>query len=341
MQEITTTRSNELIDPGLHIWHGEVAGYLFLGGVVAGVMVLMGLWLLLGRSDRDTDGGGTQARSVHLGLLPWSVPLLLSIGMLFLWLDLENPWNAFRFYFVFRVTSPMSWGAWILLAIYPASLAMAWRTTPAASRSAALAWLETRTSAGVRWPRPVGSLGRLGRWVDDHATTVAWTNVIAGAGLGIYTGMLLGTMASRPLWNSAILGPLFLTSGMSTGAAYMLMYNLNDGERVLLARVDMGLILAELALIAMWLIGLTTGGAVHRQAAFALVGGPYTTAFWTLVVGLGLVAPFLGEWIERRGGHVPGRLAAVLVLLGGFALRWIIVYAGQQVGWTPASLALF
>jgi formate-dependent nitrite reductase membrane component NrfD len=153
--------------------------------------------------------------------------------------------------------------------------------------------------------------------------------------------MLLGTMASRPLWNSAILGPLFLTSGLSTGAAYMLMYKLNDGERLLLARVDMGLILAELALISVWLIGLMSGGGAHRGAAHAILGGPYTTAFWTLVVGFGLVVPFLGEWMERRAGHIPGRLAAVMVLLGGFALRWILVYAGQHAGWNEASVALF
>ena len=37
----------------------------------------------------------------------------------------------------------------------------------------------------------------------------------------IYTGILLNTMVARPLWNSAILGPLFLVSGLSAGAAVM------------------------------------------------------------------------------------------------------------------------
>jgi protein NrfD len=336
MQEITTTRSNPLVDPALHIWHGEVAGYLFLGGVVAGVMVLLGLFVL----GRARDARAPTPRSTHLALLPWSVPILLSVGMLFLWLDLENPWNAFRFYFVFRPTSPMSWGAWILLAIYPASLALAWRTTPETVRASAGAWLEQRWRVPSRWPRAARALRALGTWVDGHERAVAWVNVVAGAGLGIYTGMLLGTMAARPLWNSAILGPLFLISGLSTGAAYMLLYRLEDGERVLLARVDMGLILVELALISVWLIGLTAGGGAHRQAAHAVLGGPYTTAFWTLVVGFGLLAPLLGEWMERRGGHVPGRLAAVMVLLGGLALRWIVVYAGQHVGWTEPVVAL-
>jgi formate-dependent nitrite reductase membrane component NrfD len=326
MQELTTTRTNALVDPALHIWHGEVAAYLFLGGVVAGVMVLLGLHLLQ-RDERPP--------SRHLGLLPWSIPVLLSLGMLFLWLDLENRFNAFRFYLVFRPTSPMSWGAWILLAIYPASLALAWRTTPASMREGVLGWLE------ARWPFGGRAVRAAGAWVDGHTRAVGMTNVIAGAGLGLYTGMLLGTMASRPLWNSAILGPLFLTSGLSTGAAYMLMYRLSDGERIRLARVDMGLILAEMALIAVWLVGLASGGLATRAAAHMVLGGPYTTAFWLLVMGSGLAAPLAAEWMERRGGHVPGRLAAFLVLAGGLALRWIIVFAGQHVGWAETTVALF
>ena len=327
MQELTTTRANPLIDPGLHIWHGEVAAYLFLGGLVAGVMVVAGLALL--------TGGREHHRTSHaLALLPWSAPVLLSVGMFFLWLDLENPWNAFRFYLVFRPSSPMSWGAWILLAIYPASVALAWRNTPDVLR------LRVAARVGERWPRGGRLLRTSAEWLDQRSSGIAWTNVVAGAALGLYTGMLLGTMASRPLWNSAILGPLFLVSGMSTGAAYLMLWRLADPERIRLARLDMGLIVAELALIGVWLIGLRTAGGVHREAAHVLLGGPYTTAFWLLVVSLGLVAPLLGEWMERRGGHVPGRLAAVLVLAGGFALRWIIVYAGQHVGWAEAGVAI-
>jgi protein NrfD len=44
---------------------------------------------------------------------------------------------------------------------------------------------------------------------------------VLGVALGIYTGILLNTMVARPLWNSAILGPLFLVSGLSAGAAVM------------------------------------------------------------------------------------------------------------------------
>lgn len=313
MQEITTTRSNHLIDPSLHVWHYEVPLYLFLGGVVAGIMVLTGWWLLDTRREQ---------RSRALSLLPWASPVLLSLGMFFLWLDLEHPFNAWRFYLAFRPTSPMSWGAWILVAIYPASMLLAWAGSPADVRE----WVMQRLTS-------VPGVAAVSKWAEANVRSLAVTNIVAGAALGIYTGVLLGTMAARPLWNSAILGPLFLVSGMSTGAAFLLLYRLADSERKLLSRLDMALIGVELVLIALWLIGLMSGGEAARSGAYMFLGGPYTAAFWTMVVALGLIAPLVGEWIEQRHGVVPGRATAVLVLIGGFALRWIVVYAGQHVGW--------
>ena len=313
MQETTTTRVNALIDPSMHIWHYEVPVYLFLGGLVAGLMVIVGLWML-----RGPDG----PRSRALWLMPWAAPALISVGMLFLWLDLENPFNAFRFYFTFELTSPMSWGSWILLGVYPASILLAWASTPADMRDRWLARLAR-----------VPGLGRLDARVSGHVPALAGLNVVLGAALGLYTGVLLGTMAARPLWNSAILGPLFLVSGLSTGAAFMMLYRLERSEKELLSRVDMGLISVELLLLALWMIGLAAGGAASRAGLHTIMGGPYTAAFWTLVVALGLLTPLIGEWIEHKHSAVPARLTAALVLIGGLALRWIIVYAGQHSGW--------
>ena len=42
MLEIVTSRANPMIDPTLHVWGWEVPVYLFLGGWVAGSMVLSG-----------------------------------------------------------------------------------------------------------------------------------------------------------------------------------------------------------------------------------------------------------------------------------------------------------
>jgi formate-dependent nitrite reductase membrane component NrfD len=313
MLETTTTRHNPLIDPAIHIWHAEIPLYLFLGGLVAGLMVISGLWLL-----RRPD----VARSRALALLPWMAPILLSVGILLLWLDLENRFNAIRFYFVFQPASPMSWGSWILVAVYPASLGLAWHTTPPDLKATV-----RRRLRDPRW------LATVDGWLASRARGLALASVVLGAALGIYTGVLLGTLAARPLWNSAILGPLFLVSGLSTGAAFMLFSRLDGGERRALARADLWLIGVELFLIAIWITGLLSGGAAARAAVGTLLGGPYTAAFWTLVVAVGLVTPLVAEWIELRRGEIPGRFAAGLVLVGGLALRWIVVFAGQHAGW--------
>jgi protein NrfD len=329
MSEYTSTRTNALVDPGLHIWHHEVPLYLFLGGLVAGIMVLTGLWLL-----REPD----RQRSRALGLLPWAVPVLLTVGMLFLWLDLENRWNVVRFYLAFRPASPMSWGSWILLAVYPASVALALRTTPPELRACPASRLARRLGASRagRWLE--AGFVRLSGWIDGHTRAVAVTSIVLGVALGLYTGVLLGALGARPLWNSALLGPLFLVSGLSTGAAFMMLHGLRDDERVALGRVDMGLIVVELTLIGLWLTSLATGGAAARAAAATVLGGPYTAAFWTMVVALGLLAPLTAGWLDLRHRQVPGRLAAVLVLVGGLSLRWIVVYAGQHADWMMAGL---
>jgi len=313
MNEITNTRHNHLIDPTMHVWGWEIPLYLFLGGLVAGIMIFAGIQMLRKKEEEP---------SMALSLLPWAAPIALSIGMFFLWLDLEHPFNAWRFYLAFKVTSPMSWGSWVLLGVYPVSILLAWVITPEFLKGMVRERLN-----GV----PV--FGKVDEWSRENARLLGTLSIIMGAALGIYTGVLLGTMVARPLWNSALLGPLFLVSGLSSGAAFMLLFGLTDRERVFLGRADMGLIAAELALLALWMVGLASGSGPSQLALASIFGGPYTAAFWTLVVALGLLAPLLGEWLEYKHGAVPGKGTAILVLLGGFALRWIMVFAGQATGW--------
>ncbi|HYD52798.1 MAG TPA: NrfD/PsrC family molybdoenzyme membrane anchor subunit, partial [Gemmatimonadaceae bacterium] len=225
MSEITTTRANPLVDPAVHVWHAEIPIYLFLGGLVAGLMVLAGLRRLR----------GPRASSRTLALLPWAAPLLLTVGMLFLWLDLENRWNVLRFYLTVRPTSPMSWGSWILVAVYPVSILVAWLATPADLRRRLLGRLPAG-AARIRW---------LAMGARRRERGLAWASIVLGASLGIYTGVLLGTMAARPLWNSGVLGPLFLVSGLSSAAAFVLLTRVSDEERVAIGRLDMGLMLVE------------------------------------------------------------------------------------------------
>jgi formate-dependent nitrite reductase membrane component NrfD len=142
--------------------------------------------------------------------------------------------------------------------------------------------------------------------------------------------VLLSTLGARALWASALLGPLFLASGVSTGAAFVLLFRLAGEERHLVERWDRFAIALELAIIGLFLVGLATQGEASRQAAALLLGGPYTAAFWAVVVASGLAVPALLGLLQGRRALRPTAIGPALVLVGGFALRWILVAAGQR-----------
>jgi formate-dependent nitrite reductase membrane component NrfD len=314
MTEVDLFRQSNLIDPALAIWGWEIPVYLFLGGLSAGVMILSA-WLARTAPER--------ARALRLA--PLAVPVLLSAGMLALFLDLGFKAHVYRFYLAFEPSSPMSWGAWILILVYPAAPALAVAGLTDGEASALAGW---RPLAALRLARPVA---RLVAWCRARASSLAALNVGLGAALGVYTGILLGALGARAAWSSSLLGPLFLVSGVSTAAAGLMLLPSDPGAHARLRRWDVTAVGLELALLALYLLGLATGDEAARQAAHLFLGGGYTAAFWTLVVILGLLVPLGLEALEARRGLRPTAAAPALLLAGGFALRWILVAAGQAL----------
>ena len=309
--EIDFGRHNPGVDPGLHIWGWEIPVYLFLGGLVAGLMVVTALGEL--RYGRP--------RSAVLRGAPFLALGLLSLGMGALFLDLGHKLYVWRFYLAFKPTSPMSWGSWILLLVYPVGILHGLGSLSEERR----AWVARKVG------RFGAALEHVAAFADRVRVPVLGASVVLGASLGVYTGLLLGTAPARLLWNSAVLGPLFLVSGLSTGTALLLLFPLHATERHQLSRFDVGVIIAELAVLGLYLLGLSTGGTPQRAAAATLLGGAWTAPFWSLVVLLGLVTPLAMAAIEHRLDRPFSRLAPALVLLGGYSLRAMLVAAGQDV----------
>ena len=308
MLELLSTRHNPMVDPSLAVWAWQIPVYLFLGGWVGGGMVLSG-WLIRRRSGPGLRGV-TRA-------LPWIGLVLISAGMLALFLDLEHKLYVWRIYTAFEPSSPMSWGAWILLAVYPVLVLTGMAGLP---EGLAGAWAPLAAlAAKLREGRAVQLLG------------VA--NIALGIGLGIYTGILLSSLGARPLWASAALGPLFLASGLSTAAAFSHMIARDGDEQLMLMRADNVFLVTELALIGVFLASLATSGAAAEQAAALLLGGPYTAVFWVLVVALGMLLPLAIQSLRSAGGIVHTPVAPLLVMAGGLALRFVIVAAGQASFW--------
>jgi formate-dependent nitrite reductase membrane component NrfD len=216
----------------------------------------------------------------------------------------------------------MSWGAWILVLVYPVTLLFALTALDAPGFARA-----ERLAARVGL---AGALTRVWAFALDRERALRSAMVFLGVALAVYTGVLLSTLGARALWSSALLAPLFLVSGVSTGAAFLMLFRVSDAERRSLVRADRAAMALELITIALLLVGLSTsGGAAGRSAADLLLGGRYTAQFWTLVMFAGILLPATLEVLGHRMRLPVTRIVPLLVLVGGLALRWILVGAGQ------------
>ncbi len=311
MHEVTITsgRHMHLIDPYLTIWGWEIPVYLFLGGLVSGILFFSALFYLRRKGDYYPT---------MVYRTPVFAPLFLALGLLALFMDLEYKLHVFRFYTAIRLESPMSWGSWTLAVIFPLSILWALMHLPRAYPQIKI---------------PFDWLHQVIVFLNRQARLVAWILIIYASLLGMYTGILLSAFNARPFWNTAILGPLFLVSGLSTGLALNLLLAKEHQEIQLLSKIDVMAIAVELFLIIHMFMGFLASTQIHIEAAKLFLGGPYTAEFWVLVVGLGLLFPGLLELLEISGRRIPRQIAASLILFGGLLLRFIIVEAGQYSQW--------
>jgi polysulfide reductase chain C len=277
-------------------WEWYIVWYFFLGGIAGGVYALGAILRVMG-DERDAP----IARLAFLLSLP-----ALAICPILLTLDLGRPlrfWHMMidsrTFGLNFKYWSPMSVGVWALLIF---------------SLFALVSFLDALVSLrGSRAPFLSGGLGRV--------------FVIVGAVFGLflagYTGVLL-SVSNQPIWSDTwVLGALFLASGLSVAAAALsLVTRLGRHEQsaeAKLTRVDRYFTVLELALLVVFFLSLGAIGSRFLE--------PRWMALWVVVLVGTLVPLALHFSTERRA---PAMLAAVLTLMGGLALRIVVVFGAQM-----------
>jgi len=293
------------IDPFLHIWHWQIPIYLYLGGLAAGILFFAGIFTIMGK-EKDMK--------TTVKWAPFLVPGALIIGLLMLFLDLKHQLFFWQLYTTIRLQSPMSWGAWVLMFITPLSLI----------------WVATYLKEVFpQWSWKFHFLEKMELLAVKNRKGMAWVMITLAVILGIYTGILLSAFNARPLWNNSILGPLFLVSGLSTGAAVIMWMTKSHYERKMMSRIDLVLIIVELFFITHMIMGMLAGSSVQIAAADLFLGGQFTVSFWVFVIILGLVFPAVLEILELAGYKIPVAIPAILILFGGLVFRFIMVEAGQ------------
>ncbi|HJV89617.1 MAG TPA: NrfD/PsrC family molybdoenzyme membrane anchor subunit [Holophagaceae bacterium] len=320
------------------VWEFLIVNYLFLGGLSAGLFFVSGLatWI----QDRNCQPAYPALARLGALLAPWPV----SLGSALLILDLGKPLRFWKLFLHVRWRSPMSIGSWLLVAFTLLSLAYLWSWLEAAERQR---WL------GKVPPKVYGKLPAFLRtWLEADGAPRRRTLALAGlpmaVAVGIYTGVLLGAVQSRPFWNTNLVAQMFLFSALSSGAATLVLLRFLGQDRPglrelrFLYGLDIVLMGLELFIVLPYLIHGNLSSLAVKEALGLILGGPFTFAFWGLFLGLGLLAPLAVELWEFRPfltGQGPfhvdarwARVAGVLVLVGGYTLRYVFVFAGQATG---------
>lgn len=306
---IISGRNIPNIDPHLNIWHWPIPLYLFLGGLAAGLLFFAALYTIMGKQDKVPT-------AIKYGPFIAFIAIVIGLGALFY--DLTHKLYFWRLYTTIRLESPMGWGAWTLLIV--SALNVLWCAI----------YIKT---IFPNWDWKYNWIKEIIKFSEKHIKVLAWILIIYATILGIYTGILLSAFNARPLWNTSILGPLFLASGLSAGAAMLMIVSKSHIERTLFAKVDLIIIGIELFIIIHMIMGFRASTQVQIDASNLLLGGDWTFLFWGFVVFIGMIIPAILETLELFGKKIPVLLPSLMVLFGSAALRFIIVFAGQESRW--------
>jgi protein NrfD len=286
-------------------WGWLIVFYFFFGGLAGGCFFFAALIDLFGRpEDRPL---------ARLGYYV-AFPSVVLSGLL-LTLDLTRPLRFWHMLIesntlrpMIKPWSPMSVGSWALL-IFGAFCLVAF--LGALVEEDRLHW-----SAGRRL-RPPGVL----------SAVLAVVGGLLGLYVAGYTGVLLA-VTNRPIWSDTpLLGMLFVVSAGSISAALLMLLARRSRWTMpgvmALYRIDAWVVALELIVLIAVMLSL---GPVFRAwlSAWGLL-------LFVGVIIIGMLAPLALYWRREWLGELNHTTAAVLVLVGGFILRLVIVFSAQGV----------
>lgn len=158
-----------------------------------------------------------------------------------------------------------------------------------------------------------------------------------------YTGFIVAVGKARALWNTALMPVLFLVSAIVSGIAlviivYLVVYGIFSRTR----KPDMKLV-EKLAVIMAWtivldlfmvgsdLIVLAVSHSEAQEALRILIRGSFFIPFVIIENLLGKIIPFFLLVIPRFRNIVTIILASILVIVGIFFMRYVVVVGGESV----------
>jgi protein NrfD len=286
------------------LWGGLVSSYMFVAGVGGSAQIIATAADLVG--DRALAPIIRNGRYIALGATVLGGPLLI--------IDLHTPQRWYNMLRIFRKTSPMSIGTWVLMSF--------------GSLSAALAAAQFAADHGHSPSRTMQTVIKL---VDVPAA-------LAGMAMSTYTGALLSA-TSTPLWAAAPrrIAAAFGASAMASGAAALTIAGQGRSASAEASRVlnRIALTASAVELFLLW--------SLRRRLREQGMDGALTETGWGLAYDFGVMALGAGVPILHhvesaiRAERAPRRALTIslAVLAGGFLLRHVLLRAGNTSARRP------
>ena len=291
-------------------WDVRVTLDLFLGGLGVGVFLMS---VLLSFYDRER-----YSKLIKVG--SYIAPVVVGVGLLLLISELGRPERFLTMMYRFNPTSVLSWGG-ILQAAF-VTLALVY--------------------AGMNFKNLQNS--NLFRKIEIIAAILALA-------VGVYHGLLISSVG-RPLWAGGMVPVMFLTSSLLGGVALVIFLksfafaatsSAAVRSEVAAASTDKGFSLNllfailtgfQLILVFIWQVTISRSTLEVNEVMKVLLDG-YGAYWWGLVIVAGLIIPLIGavyQLVQAKKQENSNGMAiviALLVLIGSFAFKHIILTVGQ------------
>lgn len=282
-----------------------VAVYFFLGGIAAGSYLLAAIADVFGDSEVDAP----LIKTGHYLAL-----LLIAICPVLLIADLGRPERFWRMLTQFKWDSPVSLGSWglFLFGVFCGISAAIWMAEDGMFEKGPLKILNPVGQELHRLPRKL--IARIGAFFGIF---------VAG-----YTGVLLSS-TTNPFWNSnQFLGITFLTSALSTAIAIVSILLILQGHGKLITLHNF----RNLWLIVLGFEVFLITWEVFHEGGSLLLTGQYIFTFVIAVGVIGVLIPLVLLAMQAGKPMSTGMLMAIaiMVLIGGFFLRYSVLMAGQE-----------
>ncbi len=334
---------NEVIQHIHWINHGVALGYLiacylFFFALAEGTHIVAHLSWLYYRQDnyRPLEKVGS--------FLPFVILCFVSI---FLIADLGHPERALTMIYHWNWTAPVAYGFYVVLlciisyAFHSYYLFLPEMTVKARNGAAISGFYRLLTGS----PED-GSAGQIRE--RHHSKERFWANAsvtMSIIGL-IYLGFMLSSFKGRVAWNSAVLIFIFISQGLSTGAAFLILFSqvknalgrpspaaAKDQEQYIagLSRFLKYAVLVQAVVWAIYLLQLQYVGQGGHAVIKLFFSGTRSGQFWLFQVAVGLALPFVLVFFKAARSQSALRALASLAVMAGAFFSTVNLFIGGQM----------